>query len=284
MTKETDNKAENKVINKIKKALKIAEGSKNPEEAQTAMLTAQKLLAKHGLSMSDVKMDEVKKEVTHEGIGLGKNLWYEKGLAAIIGENFRCYSYISHDRRNATRIVFMGLKEDVEIAKEVFGFAVNAVEHHARRYVEDYKRKLNEKYGMPDTKDMTIEEIEKFASANYVRVNYYKNQYGDNEAIYKMRLTMALRKQIVGNIKTAGIKNDFIKGFLKGLQDKFKEQVAKESFALVLVKDEVVQSAYNSIKFRKADQSSVKSEGSFKAYQQGYEQGKTFVKPSGLIK
>lgn len=67
----------------------------------------------------------------------GKTLkWWEKILSGIIGDNFRCVAYY---RRNRPSVYFIGLKGDVEVAKEVFCYAVIVIKHLSSQYVKANK-------------------------------------------------------------------------------------------------------------------------------------------------
>lgn len=113
-----------KIIDKVKKLLALT-GSPYADEAEAAMLKAQELLLKHGLTISEVETAEkpTVKEVAGEEVSTGRkrSAWWEKILAGIIGDNFRCIAYY---RRKKPGFYFLGLKEDVEVAKEVFSYAV----------------------------------------------------------------------------------------------------------------------------------------------------------------
>ena len=124
------------VIDKVKKLLALT-GSPYADEAQAAMLKAQKLLLMHGLTISEVQAAEESavKEVADEEVSIGgkRNNWWEKILSKIIADNFRCVAYY---RRNKPGFYFLGLKEDVEVAKEVFSYAVVVIRHLSSQYVK----------------------------------------------------------------------------------------------------------------------------------------------------
>ena len=93
-----------------------------------------------------------------------------------------------------------------------------------------------------------------------------------------------------GNIPTArraAMKNDFIQGFLYGLSDAYKEQVAKNSWGLMIIQDKIVAKIYddrklkpkkssNGIKPKRADDRS--------SMGMGYIKGKKFVEESSSEK
>jgi hypothetical protein len=221
--------AEEKILSKLQKMLKIANDNKShPEESQNALLKAQKLMAEHNLSMSDIGIEqEFKKEVVNGQVTIPKKLaWWYKQLSSIIGDNFRCQPYMS-TYNGKTSIYFIGLKEDVEIAKNVYHFAASAIKFHSDKYVKEKQRE---------------------------------------------------------GWLTQGVRVDFIKGYLSGLNDKFKEQVEKEGWGLILVKDNaVVEYIEEKMKFRKGTASSVRGAGDNEARKAGYEKGKAFSSPSGMI-
>lgn len=207
------------VIRKIKKSLALANDKANEQESQTAMLMAQKLMAKHNLSMNDINLNvEIKKE-TKEGVGIrsGRIAWWQLSLSEIIAKNFRCYSYFY----SGSRLVFFGLEQDVAIATEVFKFAVESIKYLASKYVKD----------------------------NHI-------------SGYRQR--------------TIAVKNDYILGFLSGLEDRFEEQVNKEDWGLVLVKDALVEQKYNEMELKSVKSNPINTMGDMGAKMQGYEDGKSF--------
>jgi len=127
------------VLEKVKKLFAVAENNPYLEEAQNAILRAQFLMLKHGVTVEDIDFQEGKKEVVDESIAeTGRMPWYWKSLMMVLGDNFRCKAYIQ--KRNISKACFIGLKEDVKLVKEVFNYAVNVVEVCAKNYVVKYKK------------------------------------------------------------------------------------------------------------------------------------------------
>jgi len=73
-----------------------------------------------------------------------------------------------------------------------------------------------------------------------------------------------------------GTKNDYIKGFLQGLQVQFTEQIDKNKWGLVLVIDKEVTSQYNQMKLKKGQSSSHRTNHDKNAINSGYNTGKSF--------
>lgn len=91
------------------------------------------------------------------------------------------------------------------------------------------------------------------------------------------------RKYTVKHSGGTGVKNDYIKGFLKGLREQFSEQVNKNQWGLVLVIDKDVTSVYNSIKLKKGQSSRIKTNYNQQAVSDGYNTGKNFGVTSGYV-
>lgn len=112
-----------KIIEKIKKCLELANNNPSAEEAKSAALMAQKLLAKYNISMSDVE-DVVEEQIEESPVwfkdlvtwGVARGWKYE--LAAIVASNFRC----KHFFYGKQAAVFYGHKTDVQVAKEIYTF------------------------------------------------------------------------------------------------------------------------------------------------------------------
>lgn len=109
-----------KLVEKIQKLLaKAAEGSGATEnEVITATLKAQKLMAEHNISMSEVCRDTKKLDVKYMMAKTKGYRDFRKALAVIIAENFRCKTVLMENRD----VVFMGILDDVNVAVETFNY------------------------------------------------------------------------------------------------------------------------------------------------------------------
>lgn len=218
---ELSNEQKDKLLRKIKKSLALSQNNSNENEAQTALLKAQEMMAKYNLSLSeiDLKEHDKMKESDIQVAYKGRGTFWVKSLARIIADNFRCYYFYSTLNRK-TYIKFLGLKEDVEIAKEVYTFAVDVIDFYSKMYILD--------------------------------------------------------NMIEGKGEITKSKNSYIVGFLSGLKDKFKEQVNKNNWGLILVKDALVDQAYGNLKLVRGRSSNSITTGDSKARAEGYKQGKSF--------
>jgi hypothetical protein len=212
-----------KIMEKVRKILAKAGNNPSAEEAETALLMAQRIMAEHGFEMTDIEAGEepTKKEVLDESItNKGRHSWWEKQLSAIIADNFRCKMY-SLLIPGGTIIKLIGLKEDVILAKELISYGKAVIAGQARDYVSGAK---------------------------------WRNH----------------------RVNGAGIKNDYITGFLNGLKEKFKKQVQTEGWGLVLTKDALVIQKIKDRNLRDVPFATHQREGSQDAYRQGYQDGQRF--------
>lgn len=71
-------------------------------------------------------------------------------------------------------------------------------------------------------------------------------------------------------------KNSYIRGFLSGLEDRFREQIEADSMALVLVKSDALVEAHTAMTFKTGKASKSVSDRDPLAEMQGYQDGKAF--------
>lgn len=117
------------VLDKVRKLRRVAEGSTNENEAHNALLLAQKLMAEHRLAEADVAGPEPDSNpVEHVTVlAAAKHVAWKVWLSSVIAKNFRCTVYLSRSRRlNESRIHFLGRREDLAIAIEVYAGALEA--------------------------------------------------------------------------------------------------------------------------------------------------------------
>ena len=83
------------------------------------------------------------------------------------------------------------------------------------------------------------------------------------------------RKQ---GLSTEGVSGDYSMGFIKGLSDKFKEQVDQNNWGLILVKDNMVTEYCESVSKGRAKSGKIlNSSGDMGLYLKGYTDGKSLV-------
>ncbi|QKE56545.1 hypothetical protein [Bacillus phage YungSlug] len=281
------------LINRIKKLFNMTvENGCSESEAQSAMLMAQKLMAKNGLEMSDVELkntvDGTSKEVKEDGIFQENTVldWWEKSLAVIIADNFKCYTYVQRGHKKSN-IIFMGLKDDVEVAKLIYNFAHSQITHLAKQYRRKRRKELEEQAIPKEWKKWDWETAEKFALDKGFpghEIAYLYTMYNE-VPMRKKQLTSQLKKHLNVKLDGVAVRNDFIRGFLGGLKEMFAEQVKtnEAEWGLVLVKDDAVVTAYEAMNFKRAKASTVSTNHDTDALNAGFEQGKNFKAGSGFV-
>ena len=142
---------EEKLLNKISNLMKRA-AEADDEEGQSSIVLAQRLMAKHNISISEVQAFNMKSEINLAYHEFGRIFWWHKQLAVVISKAFRCQAIIS----GSYYLKFVGLNEDAKIAKEVFEGALEHIKyrksqmHYATKeeknsYVQGFILGLNQK-------------------------------------------------------------------------------------------------------------------------------------------
>lgn len=118
-----------KIVDKIRKLLALAEDGANTAEGEAAMLKAQKMMAEYGVSVEGGNTPEAHtyKIVRCETPG---DKGFRISLCAIIANNFRCRALIQNKV-----ICFLGHSEDADICKAVFEFAYKFAKKNGDREV-----------------------------------------------------------------------------------------------------------------------------------------------------
>lgn len=130
-----------KILQKIRNLLSLAEDGGNDEESQTALLMAQKLMLKYKVSQNELSETGDNTIVTKSLSVYKRIYWWEKILVRIIAKNFRVMYYIQsshfpHQDKIQRKLVYMGYQEDVDLAVELFHLAAKSMKHYAREHVE----------------------------------------------------------------------------------------------------------------------------------------------------
>lgn len=158
-----------KILNKIKNLLDLANNNPNENEAIAAALKAQELMAKYNIELDQLndkkETREIVKEIYHQSDKHEMRKW-KIGLAGIIAQNFRCKVYFM----NKKDVVFYGYKEDAKIALNVFTYLYEIGNKFAVRYYNKCKKEGKETRGVMNTylvgfKDGVAEVLEKQCTA-----------------------------------------------------------------------------------------------------------------------
>lgn len=126
-----------KIINKIRKLLALA-SSKNENEAQSAMLMAQKLMALHNIEMSQVdNVSENHDVIEEEADAKRHKTKWKRSLGKLIAINFKCDTFLRGYGTFST--MFVGKRENIDICKTVYLSAVRFI----NKFFSEYWKKLN---------------------------------------------------------------------------------------------------------------------------------------------
>lgn len=107
------------IVEKIRKLLQMTQANGASEnEAMTAALKAQKLMAENNLTVADIETDRESEEIAETKCNCGDGEKWKYYLSDIVARNFCCKTYSV----GARWMVFYGYKRDTEIAKSVFEF------------------------------------------------------------------------------------------------------------------------------------------------------------------
>jgi hypothetical protein len=118
-----------KIIDKIRKILAKSGNNSSQAEAQSALLKAQELLAKNGLTMEDIKVKTHQDPVVKEIIKRGRVTWWQSRMGVILSNNFRCECYIS----SGSGLIIMGRQGDVEIARVLYEYALSFIDYQTQK-------------------------------------------------------------------------------------------------------------------------------------------------------
>lgn len=121
-----------KILSKVRKLLSLSEKNTNAHESHAAFMRAQELLVKYNLELGNIVEDDVVEEKSTEYSG--RISTWKSLLADVIAENFRCESIIFYSGQRRA-LGFVGVKTDVDIAKQVFLSAIEFAELHCAYYL-----------------------------------------------------------------------------------------------------------------------------------------------------
>lgn len=124
-----------KIIEKIKNLLDLANNNPSEHEAISAALKAQELMAKYHLDSHDIEDVEITDEIIEDSIYVGKGNKWKYSLASIVGRNFCCKVFT----RGTSKVVFYGYEKDTTIATTVFKYLFQTGNKLADKVYRDKK-------------------------------------------------------------------------------------------------------------------------------------------------
>lgn len=128
----------NQILEKISKALRLGTNNSNQNEAQSAILAAQRLMAKYRISQEEIddfinEKDNQDTQVIEENAEkeMNNEKW-KKRLMITIAQNFRCDVYYK-----GGKLVIVGAKEDILISKRVYLYAKQAILNTFKKFFKE---------------------------------------------------------------------------------------------------------------------------------------------------
>ena len=135
---------------KIRKLLALSSSS-NEHEAALALQKAQELALKAGISISDIGEDN--KDVIESKIeeGTFDVSPLRRNLAAVLASHFRVETYISKPISSGSRIVVVGIGDDVQNFIEIFEWTFRIFKTLFLENLKKIKKERNYKFGRADS-------------------------------------------------------------------------------------------------------------------------------------
>ena len=199
----------NEIIEKIRKIMALAENNPNENEAFSAALKAQKLMAQYHIKEKDLGQEVNERNVNNLAcVVSGKVQKWRISLAMVLAKNFRCKVYLLNND-----VVFMGFEEDTEICKEVF-YSMFKI---GNKLADKKKREMRSKYGTAKDVKNTFcmgfvngikNELEKQCTALMIVVPKEVNEEFNKKFANTKKKSMSMRIDV-----NSGIYNE---GFIKG--------------------------------------------------------------------
>jgi hypothetical protein len=123
-----------KLLERVRKLLALAGNNANENEAAAAAEKAQALLVEHNLSMLDIDNladDETKDIGVDNSIITSSNPW-RRPLAVQVAKLYFCEYFYSSTRGSKNIHSFVGKKHNIEVAKMMFMYLLEAIDRLAR--------------------------------------------------------------------------------------------------------------------------------------------------------
>ena len=132
-----ENSSNEKIIEKIKKVLELSKNNPSIEEAKSAAIKAQRLMAEYHISMSEIEAIEGTENIVEERIDVGTGNKWKYTLSSIIAKNFRC-KYFYYGKSS---VVFYGYEEDAKITAMTFKLLFEVGNKESAKYYQKERQK-----------------------------------------------------------------------------------------------------------------------------------------------
>lgn len=229
-----DTKAAEQIRRKIEKLLRLSRGTNSTAEAESALLKAQQMMLEAGIEAGTFKeAPEARREVVTVVVAPIKPEPWARGLAMVVSKNFRCYVYW-HQQQGMT---FSGLAGDVLVCVDVYRAAIAHARSLAKFYVEhrreDWEGPVRcARLGAYCTKQYLEDHGgEGFFAPLLPGEEYDWSYWGERRRQYHNPITKG---------EQGVVYRSFLLGFCDGLRGRYRDQVASQNYALILVRPQEV--------------------------------------------
>lgn len=202
-----------KVIEKVRLLFALANGNGNSYESKAALLKAQSLMVEYSINAEDLEQ-KPESVVKIEVFRSGRMPSWVRPLAKVISTNFRCFAY-TVTMAGRSRLIFLGLQNDVELAVEVFRQTCATMERELRLYFESLdplSRRPMERI-KNDWRDGFIEEL----------ARKYQEQVQQND----WALAIGLHPLVTAEIAKMNLSYAVPKMYVNGNRDAYNEGMRK---------------------------------------------------------
>lgn len=125
-----------RTIEKIRKVLELSRNNPSEEEAKSAMLKAQRLMAEYDVTMKEVEAEDESDNIVSSTVEVGMGNKWKYMLANLIAKNFRCRFFT----RGKAKMVFYGYETDAEIASMTFKYLFTVGNRASTNYYNRLKK------------------------------------------------------------------------------------------------------------------------------------------------
>jgi len=153
-----------KILDRIQKLLAMSRDTSSPHEAAIAAKRAASLMQKHNLEEADVILkdlgsDDITQEQPDTG-GVKITGWMNR-FSVAVAKLMDCEVRIYSDHRNHHRMVFLGQKQDAQVAAWIFTYLVDQVKRLAKKHRAGLRKKYGAGHGrnMGDYRNGVVDEI-----------------------------------------------------------------------------------------------------------------------------
>ena len=203
---ETNTKPSASIMDRIRKCLNLADITKGAteHEALAAMSAAKKLMREHNLEMSDVELKQeaaagatVTIDKRHRKVESAWEVYLARGIDSLFGT--RHYTTKQRGETRITRVAFVGVGQDSQLAAESFAILVDIVYGMGCKYTAGVRGKEQTSYCLG-----VVNTLNKRAAES---VPHEETQEAKNEDIKERGIMVIKNAVIETKLKSLGLRS-----------------------------------------------------------------------------